>query len=63
MTLTFDDALNEISTPAGSAFSISAAVGGRHITRTVAAMDGVSVSGSTVVLTLAKPLSHLGTAW
>ena len=50
LTLTYDEALNEGSTPAASAFAVTA--GGSTVT-----VSDVNVSGSTVTLTLASAVS------
>ena len=56
LTLTYNEALHAASTPAATAFTVTATpAGGREQTLTV---DNVSVSGSTVALTLAGPRAH-----
>ena len=56
LTLTYNEALYAASTPAATAFTVTATpAGGRAQTLTV---DNVSVTGSTVVLTLAGPRAH-----
>ena len=58
LTLTYNEALNAASTPAATAFTVKATpLGGVEVTD-LAAMAVVSVAGSTVVLTLAKPIAH-----
>ena len=58
LTLTYDEALNASSTPAGTAFTVKATPLGGVEATDLAAMAVVSVAGSTVVLTLAKPIAH-----
>ena len=58
LTLTYDEALNEASTPAATAFEVKATPLGGVEATDLAAMAVVSVAGSTVVLTLAKPIAH-----
>ena len=55
VALTFEEALDEASVPAASAFTVR--VGGtRRVS--LAALDPVTVNGSTVTLTLASPAAH-----
>ena len=58
LTLTYDEALNASSTQAATAFTVKATPLGGVEATDLAAMAVVSVAGSTVVLTLAKPLAH-----
>ena len=59
LTLTFDEALQETAVPGKSAFTVKATpVGGVEATVSLADTDPVSVSGRTVVLTLATPVAH-----
>ena len=51
LTLTYGEALDESSTPATDAFTVTVAGGGRTVTR-------VSVSGRVVTLTLASVVAH-----
>ncbi len=52
--LTYDEPLDEASTPAADAFTVTVA----GTARDLASSNPVSVSGRTVTLTLASPLSH-----
>ena len=54
LQLTYDEALDETSTPAASAFDVMVA----SVTRALAANDPVAVSGRTVTLTLAAAVSQ-----
>ena len=59
LTLTFSEALKTASVPDKGAFTIKATpMGGSEETIDLAAMDGVAVDGSTVVLKLARPIAH-----
>ena len=59
LTLTFDEALRAAAVPGKSAFTVNATpVGGVEATIALAETDPVSVSGRTVVLTLATPVAH-----
>ena len=62
LTLTYNEALNAASTPAATAFTVKATPLGGSEATDLAAMAVVSVAGSTVVLTLAKPLAHNDTS-
>ena len=57
LVLTFDEALDEASVPAASAFTVR--VGGEA--RALSASGSVTVSGSTATLTLASPVDHRDT--
>ncbi len=59
LTLTFNEALKESSVPAASVFTVKATpAGGSEAEVELASSDGVTVSGSTVVLKLAAPIAH-----
>ena len=59
LTLTFNEALKTSSVPAASAFTVKATpAGGSEAEVALASSDGVTVSGSTVVLKLAVPIAH-----
>ena len=63
LTLTYNEALKESSVPssvpAASAFTVKATpAGGSVAEAALASSGGVTVSGSTVVLTLATPIAH-----
>ena len=59
LTLTFDEALRAMAVPGKSAFTVKATpLGGVEATVSLADTDPVSVSGRTVVLTLATPVAH-----
>ena len=59
LTLTYDEPMKETSTPANDAFTVDAtAAGGSEAEVELAATNGVSVSGSTVVLKLDNPIAH-----
>ena len=59
LTITYDEAMKTDSTPASTAFTVKATPDqGSEETVAVATTGGVSVSGSTVVLTLSRPLAH-----
>ena len=62
LTLTYNEALNASSTPAATAFTVKATPLGGSEAVDLAAMAVVNVAGSTVVLTLAKPLAHNDTS-
>ncbi len=59
LTLTFDEALRATAVPGKSAFTVKAIpVGGGEATVALADTDPVSVSGRTIVLTLATLVAH-----
>ncbi len=59
LTLTFNEALKTSSVPATSVFTVEATpMGGSEAEVALASSDGVTVSGSTVVLKLAAPIAH-----
>ena len=59
LTLTFNEALKESSVPDKSAFTVKATpAGGSEAEVALASSGGVTVSGSTVVLKLAVPITH-----
>ena len=59
LTLTYNEALKESSVPAAAAFTVKATpAGGSEAEVALASSGGVTVSGSTVVLTLATPIAH-----
>ena len=62
LTLTYNEALNASSTPAATAFTVKATPLGGSEATDLAALAVVNVAGSTVVLTLAKPLAHNDTS-
>ena len=57
LTVTFDEALDEGSAPAGSAFTVSATPAG-GTARTIAGSGTVSVSGATATVTLASAVAN-----
>ena len=59
LTLTYNEALKTSSVPANSVFTVEATpAGGSEAEVDLASSDGVTVSGSTVVLKLAVPIAH-----
>ena len=59
LTLTYNERLKTNSVPANSAFTVEATPdGGSEAEVALATLNGVSVSGSTVVLTLDRPIAH-----
>ena len=59
LTLKFSEPLKTSSVPAASAFTVKATpAGGSEAKVTLASSDGVTVSGSTVALELAVPITH-----
>ena len=59
LTLTYNEPMKETSTPANDAFTVEATpAGGSEAEVALAATNGVSVSGSTVVLKLDNPIAH-----
>ena len=59
LTLTYNEPMKESSTPGNSAFTVEATpAGGNEAEVALAATNGVSVSGSTVVLKLDNPIAH-----
>ena len=60
LTVTFDEALDSGSAPAGSTFSVSAAVSGT--TRTIAGTGTATISGKAVSVTLASAVERTETA-
>ena len=59
LTLTFNEALKESSVPAAAAFTVEATpAGGSEAEVALASSGGVTVSGSTVALKLAVPITH-----
>ena len=59
LTLTYNEALKTSSVPANSVFTVEATpAGGSEAEVALASSDGVTVSGSTVVLKLAVPIAH-----
>ena len=59
LTLTYNEPMKATSTPANDAFTVEATpAGGSEAEVELAATNGVSVSGSTVVLTLDSPIAH-----
>ena len=63
LTLTYNEALKESSVPAAAAFTVKATpAGGSEAVLALASSDAVTVSGSTVVLKLAVPITHNDTS-
>ena len=65
LTLTYNEALNTSSVPASTAFEVKATppgTGASEGTVAVATTGGVAVTGSTVVLTLSRPIAHSDTS-
>ena len=62
LTVTYNEALKEASIAADSAFTVKATPAGGSEATLALATGGVSVSGSTVVLTLAAPIADNDTA-
>ena len=59
LTITFNEAMKTTSVPATSAFTVKATpMGGSEETLALATSGGVSVSGSTAVLKMEKPIAH-----
>ena len=59
LTLTYNEALKTASVPAVAAFTVKATpAGGSEAVVALASSGGVTVSGSTVVLKLAVPITH-----
>ena len=59
LTLTYNEALKTTSVPDRAAFTVKATpLGGSEETTGLAGTSGVSVTGSTVVLKLARPVAH-----
>ena len=58
LALTYDEALDPASAPAGSAFAVRAGPSGSLATVALANTDPVTVSGTTVTLTLASAVAH-----
>ena len=59
LTLTYNEALRTTSVPVKDVFTVNATpLGGSEETIDLAATSGVSVTGSTVVLKLARPIAH-----
>ena len=59
LTLTYNEPMSTSSTPANDAFTVEATpAGGSEAEVALAATNGVSISGSTVVLTLDSPIAH-----
>ena len=58
LTLTYNEALKATSTPAATAFTVTATPAGGSALDDLAERAVVSVSGSTVVLTLDAPIAH-----
>ena len=58
LTITFNEAMNESSTPAASAFAVKATPQGDSEQTDLATNATVTVEGSTVKLVLAKPIAH-----
>ena len=58
LTLTYDEALDAASTPAGTAFAVRAGPSGSLVTVALANTNPVTVSGTTVTLTLASAVAH-----
>ena len=59
LTLTYNEALKTTSVPDRDVFTVEATpIGGSEETLNLAATSGVSVTGSTVVLKLARPMAH-----
>ena len=59
LTLTYNEALKTASVPAVAAFTVKATpAGGSEAVLALASSGGVTVSGSTVVLKLAVPITH-----
>ena len=59
LTLTYDEPMKTSSVPDRSAFTVEATpAGGSEETLDIAATSGVTISGLTVVLTMAKPMAH-----
>ena len=59
LTLTYNEALKESAVPDNSVFTVKATpAGGSEAEVALASSDGVTVSGSTVVLKLAVPIAH-----
>jgi len=58
LTITFDEPIKHDGTPDASAFTVKATPAGGSEVTNLAEMATVRVSGSAVVLTLAKPLAH-----
>ena len=59
LTLTYNEALKTASVPAVAAFTVEATpAGGSEAAVALASSDAVTVSGSTVVLKLAVPITH-----
>ena len=61
LTVTFDGALDGTSVPAASAFTVKSTLAGTQRDVALAATNPVSVSGATVVLTLAEELQRVET--
>ena len=62
LTITFDEILDESSTPAATAFTVEATPqGGSEGAVDLAATDGVTVSENTVILKLDAPIAHVDT--
>ena len=59
LTLTYNEALKTTSVPVKEAFTVEATpLGGSEETTGLAGTSGVSVTGSTVVLKLVRPIAH-----
>ena len=59
LTLTYNEPMKETSTPANDAFTVEATpAGGSEAEVALATTNGVTVTGSTVVLTLDTPIAH-----
>ena len=58
LTLTFDEALDTDSAPAGTAFDVSATQQGGSTTTTSGTSAAVTIDGATVTLTLASAVSY-----
>ena len=59
LTLTYNEALRTTSVPVKDVFTVNATpMGGNEETIDLAVTSGVSVTGSTVVLKLARPMAH-----
>ena len=59
LTLTYNEALRTTSVPLKGAFTVEATpLGGSEETTGLAGTSGVSVTGSTVVLKLVRPIAH-----
>ena len=59
LTITFNEAMKTTSVPVNSAFTVKATpMGGSEETLALATSGGVTVSGSTAVLKMAKPIAH-----